>query len=74
MTYGWAVPVILGVPGNLIALAVASKKANRELSPCTYMAAMAVVDTILLLEEAWIITLMRLLDRSLISPPEFFIR
>jgi di/tricarboxylate transporter len=41
-------PFIIGVPGNIIIIIIANRKHNRELSPCIYMMAMAVVDAILL--------------------------
>jgi hypothetical protein len=41
-------PFILGVPGNIIIIIIANRKHNRDLSPCIYMMAMAVVDAILL--------------------------
>jgi hypothetical protein len=46
--YCWIPSVILGIPGNLLTIAVAQRRQNRHLSPCIYMTAMAVVDTILL--------------------------
>jgi hypothetical protein len=51
--YVWCVPVILGVPGNLISFLVANRPHNRRLSPCIFIMAMAVVDTAVLLEVTW---------------------
>jgi hypothetical protein len=51
--YVWAVPVAIGIPGNILTILVANREHNRKLSPCTYMAAMAVSDTLFLLEVIW---------------------
>ncbi|XP_064622240.1 C-C chemokine receptor type 5-like [Lineus longissimus] len=45
-----AIPLIFGVPGNILAFLVACQKQNRKLSPSIYMAAMAVVDNLFLLD------------------------
>jgi phosphotransferase system glucose/maltose/N-acetylglucosamine-specific IIC component len=51
------IPVAFGVPGNILAMIVANRKHNRNVAPCIYMAAMAVADTIFLLEMLWFFTL-----------------
>jgi hypothetical protein len=51
--YTMLVPVIFGVPGNILSIVVANRKHNRNLSPCVYMAAMGVMDTVFLLEIMW---------------------
>jgi hypothetical protein len=55
--YVWIIPVVFGVPGNILAMLVANRKHNRNLAPCLYMAAMAAVDTLFLLETLWFYTL-----------------
>ena len=42
-------PFIIGFPGNIMIILVATRKHNLLLSPCIYMTAMAVADTVLLL-------------------------
>ncbi|XP_064643084.1 thyrotropin-releasing hormone receptor-like [Lineus longissimus] len=56
--YIWIVPVVLGVPGNVLSILVANRKHNRALSPCVYMKAMAVADTLELLEHVLGLTVM----------------
>jgi hypothetical protein len=51
--YFWIVPVVCGIPGNVIAMLVANRKHNKHLSPCLYISAMAVADTLFLLGMAW---------------------
>jgi hypothetical protein len=51
--YVWIAAVALGIPGNILSILVANRKHNRKLSPCTYMTAMAVSDTLFLLEVTW---------------------
>ena len=51
--FGWLVPVAIGVPGNIFVILIAGRKHNRNLSPCIYMLAMSISDTVLLLEMAW---------------------
>ncbi|XP_064642690.1 thyrotropin-releasing hormone receptor-like isoform X3 [Lineus longissimus] len=50
--YFWIVPVVLGVPGNVLSIFVANRKHNRALSPCIYMKAMAVADMLVLIQQA----------------------
>jgi hypothetical protein len=50
--YIWIAPVIIGVPGNILAILVANRKHNRALSSCIYMKAMAVADTSELVTQA----------------------
>jgi hypothetical protein len=52
-SYVWLLPVCFGVPGNVISIFVANRKQNRGLSPCIYMSAMAIADTLLLLQLGW---------------------
>ena len=47
--YGWLISVIIGVPGNFVALLVSLLQHNRRLSPSVYIACMAVADNIVLL-------------------------
>jgi hypothetical protein len=49
--YVWMIPLTIGVPGNIISILVANRKRNQSLSPCIYMTAMAVADTLLLLMQ-----------------------
>jgi hypothetical protein len=51
LLYFWLIPAIVGIPGNALAVIVANRKHNRQLSPCIYMTAMGVADTVLLLER-----------------------
>jgi hypothetical protein len=51
--YIWLIPTVLGVPGNIISILVANRKHNSHLSPCVYISAMAVADSVLLLQQAW---------------------
>jgi hypothetical protein len=53
--YIWMVPVVFGIPGNMISIVVATREHNRHLSPCVYMSAMAVIDTMLLINTAWFV-------------------
>jgi hypothetical protein len=53
VNYAWIVPVVFGVPGNILSILVANRKHNQRLSPCVYMGAMAVADTLILVEVAW---------------------
>jgi uncharacterized YccA/Bax inhibitor family protein len=55
--YLWIVPVVFGIPGNIITVLVASRKHNKELSPCVYMEAMAVVDGLFLVGHTLFITI-----------------
>jgi hypothetical protein len=41
-------PLILGLPGNIMIILIASRKHNRTVSPSVYMIAMAIVDAILI--------------------------
>ncbi|XP_064622610.1 cysteinyl leukotriene receptor 1-like [Lineus longissimus] len=52
--YAWIVAVIFGIPGNILSVLIATRKRNRGLSPCIYITAMAVVDTALLVQLAWL--------------------
>jgi hypothetical protein len=53
LSHAWTVPVIFGIPGNILSVLIANTKRNRNLSPCVYITAMAVVDTALLILAAW---------------------
>jgi hypothetical protein len=55
--YAWILPVGIGIPGNLLTLMVATLKRNRRLSPCVYMAAMAVADSCVLFSYGYFIPL-----------------
>jgi hypothetical protein len=62
------VSVGLGIPGNLMSLMITMKKDNRQISTCIYMAALAVVDSgvLILSEVLWkFLVLQRLV-------PEFY--
>jgi hypothetical protein len=56
--YLWIVPVTIGVPGNVVSILVANRKHNRALSPCIYMKAMAVADSLVLLEHGFALPIM----------------
>jgi hypothetical protein len=49
----WIGPTLIGVPGNILSILIANRKHNRELSPCIYMKAMAVADTLELVQHAF---------------------
>jgi hypothetical protein len=57
-TYSWMVPVVVGVPGNIISAVVATREHNKHLSPCIYMTALAVADTAYLLQQPWTMLLL----------------
>ena len=44
--YIWMITVVVGIPGNMLSIVVTTREQNRRLSPCVYMTAMAVVDTL----------------------------
>ena len=50
--FGWLVPVAIGIPGNILAILITTRKHNRNLSPSIYMMAMGMADTVILLEIA----------------------
>jgi hypothetical protein len=56
--YLWMVPVVVGVPGNIISAVVATRDHNKDLSPCIYMSALAAADTAQLLQHPWINSLL----------------
>jgi hypothetical protein len=72
--YSWLLPAVLGIPGNIMVILIASKEHNRKLSPCIYMIAMALADTVLLLEVAWVVILVRLWDHGIVGSREFLMR
>jgi hypothetical protein len=72
--YSWFLPVAFGIPGNLMAILIASKGHNMKLSPCIYMIAMAVADTVLLLVAAWAVILVRLWDLGIVTSREYLMR
>ena len=45
------VTTIIGLPGNVMSLLITTKKDNRSRSTCIYMAGLAIVDTIVLLNN-----------------------
>ncbi|XP_064619894.1 thyrotropin-releasing hormone receptor-like [Lineus longissimus] len=49
--YIQTVPIAIGIPGNILAIIVANRKNNKQLSPSIYITAMGVADTVLLLER-----------------------
>jgi threonine/homoserine/homoserine lactone efflux protein len=68
--YFWLIPVVVGIPGNVMAIIVANRKHNRRLSPCIYMTAMGVADTVLLMERAMAVVLNKvLLDYGIVTDP-----
>ncbi|XP_064640810.1 proteinase-activated receptor 1-like isoform X2 [Lineus longissimus] len=72
--YGALAPVALGVPGNLMAILVATRRHNRNLSPCIYMMAMGIADTALLLELAWAVGFALLLRDGIIESAEWIMK
>ena len=71
----WLAPVAIGVPGNVLAILIAARKNNRNLSPCIYMMAMGVADNILLLEVAWSVTFNGyFLRKGIIKSPTWVIK
>ena len=55
--YTWLIPVLFGIPGNMICIVVTTREHNRRLSTCVYMTAMAAVDSLLLVGQACFIPL-----------------
>ncbi|XP_064619896.1 probable G-protein coupled receptor 139 [Lineus longissimus] len=53
--YIWLVPLVFGLPGNVLAIIIANRRNNRHLSPCIYMTAMGVADLVLVLERIGLI-------------------
>ena len=51
--YLWIGLVAFGVPGNTICACVARRKRNRNVSMCTYVFALAISDTLFLLQLVW---------------------
>ena len=43
---------VFGIPGNLMSLLITLKKQNRRISTCVYMAALALVDSVVLINVA----------------------
>jgi hypothetical protein len=72
--YSWLIPAVLGVPGNILAVLIATREHNMKLSPCIYMAAMGLADTALLLELVWINILVFLVDSGVITSAEYPLR
>ncbi|XP_064619610.1 uncharacterized protein LOC135483041 [Lineus longissimus] len=71
----WVIPVVVGIPGNALAIIVANRKHNRQLSPCVYMTAMGVADTVLLLERIMAIVLNKvLLAHGFVTEPLWWFR
>jgi hypothetical protein len=60
VNYLWIVPVVCGIPGNIMSVLVANRKHNRDLSPCVYITAMAVADTLFLVGQAWFMPVMQM--------------
>ncbi|XP_064637525.1 cysteinyl leukotriene receptor 1-like [Lineus longissimus] len=56
--YLWVIPVAIGVPGNIIAILVTNRRHNRGLSACIYMKAMAIADTLVLIQYAFALPIM----------------
>ena len=48
--YGWMLPAITGIPGNVLVFFVMTLKHNRTLSPSIYMTAMALSDNLVLFQ------------------------
>jgi hypothetical protein len=72
--YLWAIPILIGIPGNVMSIVVAVRPNNRNLSPCIYMAAMGVADTVLLLERMASLFAEGFIFRRIIENPLWFIR
>ena len=51
--YSCHLPVLFGIPGNLLVITIAFRKSNRHLSSCTYLAALGMADTVILIGVAW---------------------
>ncbi|XP_064636459.1 C-C chemokine receptor type 7-like [Lineus longissimus] len=51
--YLWIVPVVFGIPGNILAGMVAFQKHNRNVSTCTYMLGLSVADSLFLMQMVW---------------------
>jgi hypothetical protein len=56
--YLWMLVVILGIPGNLLSMAISLQKDNRRISTCRYMAALACADTQKGIVTAWAYSIM----------------
>ena len=50
--YAWIPIVVFGIPGNVIAFCVALRRHNRHLSPCVYIAGIAVADLSILITNS----------------------
>jgi hypothetical protein len=72
--YSWLVPVVIGVPGNVLAILIANRKHNRHLSPCIYMMAMGVADTVLLLNMAWCVCFIFLLAEGILESAQWIMK
>jgi hypothetical protein len=51
--YLWMLPVLAGLPGNLLSILVALQRDNRKVSTCVYMVALAGADSLTLAENCW---------------------
>jgi hypothetical protein len=49
--YSWTVPILVGIPGNILAVIVATQRYNRKLSTSVFIAAIGVVDSLFLSER-----------------------
>jgi hypothetical protein len=65
LLYGLLGPAIIGLPGNILAIAVASTRQNRKLSPSVYIIAMGVADSVFLLEIIWLVAYQRFFDEGM---------
>ena len=51
--YLWMLVVGIGLFGNIMSIIVTLQKENRRISTCNYMAALALADSMVLIEVAW---------------------
>ena len=70
MLYGLIAPPIIGLPGNLLAIAVACRRQNSNLSPSVYIIAMGVADSVFLLAVVCFVVILKCLDKGIFSAHE----
>ncbi|XP_064629378.1 mu-type opioid receptor-like [Lineus longissimus] len=56
--YSWIIIAIVGLFGNVMSIIITLQKKNRHISTCNYMTALALADTMVLIELIWAMILM----------------
>jgi hypothetical protein len=71
----WLLPPVVGIPGNILAIIVANRKRNKQFSPCIYMTAMGVADSVFLVERIMAVILNKLLlEYGIVTEPLWWFR